>query len=102
MALMGATEAQIQQHLGYLQPDDNCEVLEENMPIVNWFIQVHNDGLFKYVGGACLGLDVVAIKADLEMSAIKHKPNEYQGLKTMALVYSNELNKKATQAQWAT
>lgn len=100
MAQMGATEAQIQQHLGYLQPDDNCEVLEENMPIVNWFIQVHNDGLFKYVGGACLGLDVIAIQSDMAMSGIEHQPNEYQGLKIMARVYSYELNQqKATRAE---
>ncbi|WP_299072897.1 hypothetical protein [uncultured Paraglaciecola sp.] len=96
---MGATEEQIQQRLGHLKPDDDCEVLEENMPIVHWFIQVHNDGLLKYVGSACLGLDVQAIQSDLTLSATKRKPNEYQGLKLMARVYSNELYQQKAKQQ---
>lgn len=91
---MQATPAQIEQYLAHYTADDDVEVLPENMPIVNWFIQIYNDGLFKYVGAACTGLDVLAVQADAHMSGTKVNSEHYIGIKIMAQVYSEEFNKK--------
>jgi hypothetical protein len=92
MREMGASEQQINQHLGRFAPDDVFTVLEENWPIVEWFLEVAN--MLVWHGSYCARLDVTAIKDDADLAGRQVKPAHYQGLKTMFTEYCAAINKK--------
>jgi hypothetical protein len=92
MREMGAAEQQIGQYLSRFSPDDEFAVLEENLPVVEWFLDVAN--MLVWHGNYCARLDVTAIKDDAILAARKVKSAHYQGLKIMFTEYCAAINKK--------
>jgi hypothetical protein len=92
MRELGATDEQIDKQMSQLRPDDDCEVLDENWPVVEWFLSV--DDLFRFDGPVCLGLDVNAIYADASMAGRKIKKQHYKGLRIIGRAAANALNKR--------
>jgi hypothetical protein len=97
MTEMGATEAQINQHLSRFTPDDEFVVLQENWPIVEWFLQVAN--MLIWVGNYCARCDVTAIKDDAQLMGRKVKPAHYLGLKIMFAEYCTAINNKLAKSK---
>lgn len=91
MRLFGFTEVQIAQYRKSQAPQ-HIEVLEANWPALEWFLQV--DDLFRTDQGVVIGLDVLAIKADAEMSGRQISPELYNKLRILGRVATAELNKK--------
>lgn len=91
MRLFGFTEAQIEQYRKSQEPQ-HFEVLEANWPALEWFLEV--DDLFKTDQCVVIGLDVLAIKADAEMSGRQISPEVYTKLRILGRVATAELNKK--------
>lgn len=90
MQAMGATQSQINQHLGHLHADDDCLVLEENWAALGWFLDV--DDLFRYQDSVCLGLDVLAVKADADMLGRQYETSDYKALRHIAKEAASQLN----------
>lgn len=92
MREMGASDDVVQQHLSRFKPDDTFEVLEENWPTVEWFLEVAN--MLIWVGDYCARLDVMSIKADAELSERKFSAEQYSKLKIMFAEYCSAINSK--------
>lgn len=91
MRTIGATEDRIQAEIALLTPDDQFEVLPENMAIVEWFIATED--LYVWNGPVCLGLDIKAVRDDALMSDRKYTPEQYQGLRIMGRVFAQEMTR---------
>lgn len=92
MRAIGATEDRIQAEIALLTPDDQFEVLPENMETVEWFIST--DDLYIWNGPVCLGLDIKAVRDDALMMGKEYTPQQYQGLRIMGRVFAEELTNK--------
>lgn len=92
MQSLGASDEQIANYLGTMKPDDNFEVLEENWPIVKWFLET--DDLYWFNGPICMGLNVQAVKDDADMAGRDYTPQQYKGLRLMGRVFSDEITQK--------
>lgn len=92
MRAAGATEEQIAATCNHAQQQSTFEVLEANWPALQWFLEV--DDLFRYEGGVCLGLDVLAIQANAQMSGQEVVPADYKKLRLLGQMAASELNKK--------
>ncbi len=62
---------------------------------VDWWIQVQD--LMRYQERFCLGLDIVAIKADADMSGREFEKDDYLKLRIIAQTVTKILNEEATQ-----
>ena len=89
---MQASEDRIQAEIALLSPDDQFEVLPENMATVEWFQDT--DDLYIWNGPVCLGLDIKAVRDDARMSKRKFTKKQYQGLRLMSRVFAEELTNK--------
>jgi len=96
MREMGAPQERIDLELARYDSDDDFEVLPENWPVLEWFLQV--DDLFIYNGHVCMGLDILAIKADAEMQGKTVNPDHYIGLRQLGRYATNEIQKAMSKA----
>jgi hypothetical protein len=92
MRELGATDEQINQQMAHFSASDDCEVLLENWPIVQWFLSV--DDLFKFDGPVCLGLDVNAVYVDSKMTKRRIKKQHYEGLRVIGRAAAARLNER--------
>lgn len=92
MRELQASEDRIQAEIALLKPDDQFEVLPENMATVEWFIST--DDLYIWNGPVCLGLDIKAVRDDALMMGKEYAPEQYLGLRIMGRVYAEELTNK--------
>jgi hypothetical protein len=90
-AAFGWDSAQIEKLIKEETPDD-FEVLEENWPALIWFNDVSD--LMKLNGNAYLGLDIIAVKYDAEMSERNYTATDYTKLKQLGRFAAVELNKQ--------
>ncbi len=88
MALLGikadtATELQI-------------EFWDEHQAAMTWWLQVQDLMRYSYGAGiaVCEGLDVLAVKADSELSGIEHSKQDYQKLRLIAHTVAAIFNHK--------
>ncbi|GLX86376.1 hypothetical protein tloyanaT_26290 [Thalassotalea loyana] len=88
----GIDENTIAKELKQFNQPRACELLSENLDTFMWFTQV--DDLLKYQNGVCLGLDVLAVKADCEMSQREVTPTQYKHLRAMASAVAHKLNER--------
>lgn len=73
------------------EPEDESILLwQENWDAVMWWLSI--PCFLKWNMGACLGMDVFAVKADAEMSARSVNPDDYNKLKVIARTVTEELN----------
>ncbi|EJL6724395.1 DUF1799 domain-containing protein [Vibrio alginolyticus] len=72
--------------------DEPIEIWEEHLEVVQWWISI--PGFLKFNGTACLGMDVLAVKADMELSDSTYSPEQYQKLKVIARTLAEELNQR--------
>ncbi len=77
-----------------LKHSNVVEILPINWPVVIWFNDVCDLMRFK-PEGACLGLDLLQIRAESEMSERKYSTSQFKGLRIMSKVAANTLNQRA-------
>lgn len=82
LALWGVSEEE--------KHDDLVGLWEENWPAVEWWLSI--PGFLKFNQHVCLGMDVLAVKADSELAQRETTPSQYQQLKTIARTLAEELN----------
>jgi hypothetical protein len=92
LSAFGASETQIQQYLEKERASQVYEVLEENWQALGWFLDV--DDLFVTSNGWIRGLDIVAIKADAELSQRTYTTEDYEKLRILGRAAAHELNNK--------
>jgi len=80
-----------QQLIDELKQAQVVEVLPQNWPIVSWWCEVSD--LMRYSqNGACLGLDLLQVKAESELSSRQYKKEEFNGLRVMSKEVSKRVN----------
>lgn len=68
------------------------DVLPQNWPIVIWFNDVCD--LMRYrADGACLGLDLLQVKTDCEMSEREYTAEQFKGLRVMSKTAASVINR---------
>lgn len=92
LSAFGASETQIEEYLKQERESQAYEVLEENWQALGWFLDV--DDLFVTSNGWVRGLDIVAIKADAELSQREYTPADYEKLRILGRTAAHELNNK--------
>lgn len=94
-------ELGLSSHLGELnkvmRSDERYEVLEENWPIVEWFIETED--LYLWNQNVCLGLDVKAVRDDAFMSGREFTSEQYKGLRIMGRTFADEITKICTMSK---
>lgn len=78
---------------GVSEPESNDEpppLWQENWPAIEWWLSI--PGFLKFNQHVCLGMDVIAVKADAELSGRETMPVQYQKLKVIARTIAEELN----------
>lgn len=75
--------------------DDTIPVWEENWQAIMWWLSI--PGFLKWNFNRCLGMDVMAVKADAEMSGRDINPDDYNKLKVIARTVTEELNGREQQ-----
>lgn len=65
---------------------------QEHQAALNWWWQVQD--LMRYNGAVCMGLDVLAVKADSEMSGREVNVDDYQKLRLIAQTVTEIFNEK--------
>jgi len=88
---MGASSKQIAKELQQHQTQE-IELLAGSEAIFNWFVQT--DDLYVFTQGWCIGLDVVAIKTDAELSGRKFCKSDYRLLRVMGKAAAAAINKQ--------
>lgn len=74
-----------------MRSDEHYPVLEENWPIVEWFIDTED--LYLWNQNVCLGLDVKAVRDDAFMSGREFTSQQYKGLRLMARTFADEITR---------
>ncbi|WP_416305216.1 hypothetical protein [Neptunicella sp. SCSIO 80796] len=92
MREMGAPQQRIDQEMARYIPDDNFEVLEENWDALIWFLEV--DDLLRWHNKVCLGLDLLAIQAEVQMHERQFSHQQFGQVRVLGQVAAHELNKK--------
>ena len=92
MRAFGATDEDIDNYLKANTPNDDCIVIEENWPVLQWFLAT--DDQFEYVQGVCTGIDIASIQADANMSAREYTPEQYKHLRYLTKCATRELNSR--------
>jgi len=92
MRAFGATDDDIESYLKANATDNDCVVIEENWPVLQWFLSI--DDQFSYVNGVCTGIDIASIQADAEMSAREHTSEQYKHLRYLTKCVTRELNSR--------
>lgn len=93
-----AQQQQLQQEMHLLgieaeSVDDNpIEFWAEHQTALNWWWQVQD--LMRYNGAVCMGLDVLAVKADSELSGRKVNQEDYLKLRLIAQTVTELVNDK--------
>jgi hypothetical protein len=90
MRELGATAEQVKQFVNATTPK-HMEVLESNWPALEWFFDISD--LFKWQEGVCLGLDITAVKADVELSQRSTTPENYAKLREIGRIVTSYYNK---------
>ncbi|MBY8232368.1 hypothetical protein [Vibrio fluvialis] len=73
------------------EPEDHAiSVWKENWDAITWWLSI--PGFLKWNFNRCIGMDVMAVKADAEMSHRDINPDDYQKLKVIARTVTEELN----------
>jgi hypothetical protein len=81
------------QHLiDELKQDQVVEILPMNWPIVVWFNEICDLMRYRH-DGACLGLDLVQVKTESEMSERNYTKDEFNGLRVMSKAAASVINK---------
>lgn len=77
--------------------EENQDILvwEENWNALMWWLSI--PGFLKWNLSCCLGMDVVAVKYDAEMSGRDIDPADYHKLKLIARTVTEELNGRKQQ-----
>ena len=75
-----------------LKQEQVIEILPINWPIVLWFNEVC-DLMHFTANGVCLGLDLVQVKAESELSQRTFNKNEFDGLRLMSKTVAKIINK---------
>jgi hypothetical protein len=78
-------------------PEENVEVWDEHREALLWWCQ--GGGQLKFQassnGSICMGLDVVALRADAELSGRTVKPEDYSRLQHIARQVAEHLNSRS-------
>lgn len=69
------------------------ELWPDNKVAVDWWLQVSD--LMRWNGSACLGLDVVAVQANCQLSGCQPPAEVYQQLRLFARCVAEEFNYRA-------
>lgn len=81
------------QHLiDELKKDQTIGILPMNWSTVIWFNDVCDLMRF-HPEGACLGLDLLQVKADSEMAEREYTKQEFKGLRVMSKAAARTMNK---------
>jgi len=67
-------------------------LMEENLPVIQWWMSIPS--FLRWNGSVCLGMDVIAVKSDAELSGRNTHPAEYAKLKLIARTLTEELNQR--------
>ncbi|WP_155741975.1 hypothetical protein [Vibrio nigripulchritudo] len=70
--------------------EESIVVWEENWAAIEWWLSV--PGFLKFNQHVCLGMDVLAVKADADLCRRAVVPSQYQQLKVIARALAEELN----------
>ncbi|WP_290654483.1 hypothetical protein [Idiomarina sp.] len=92
MRAFGATDEDIENYLKANTAEEDCIVIEENWPVLQWFLAI--DDQFEYVQGVCTGIDIASIQADVQMSAREYTPEQYKHLRFLTKCVTRELNSR--------
>lgn len=71
---------------------DDFEVWYEHREALLWWC--HGGGQLRFNGAVCIGLDVVALQADANLSGRTVQPDDYQRMQLIAQEVSNHLNSR--------
>ena len=75
-----------------LNKSETVEILPVNWPVIVWFCQVSD--LMRYrMDGQCLGLDLMQIKVEAEMSEREYTPAHFNGLRVMSKTSASIMNR---------
>ncbi len=80
---------------GLKEPDEteaSTELWQENLAAVEWWLSI--PGFLKWNNHVCLGMDVLAVQADSQLSERTSNPIDYQKLKVIARTVAEELNSR--------
>jgi hypothetical protein len=83
------------QFWGLAKADNEPELIplmDENLAAVEWWMSIPS--FLRWNNGVCLGMDVVSVQADLALSDRESEPENYQKLKLIARVITEELNQR--------
>ncbi len=69
---------------------DEIALWPENWDVMMWWLSIPS--FLKWNMGYCMGMDVLAVQADAQMSGRDIKSDDYQKLKLIARVVTEELN----------
>lgn len=72
--------------------DEEIELWFEHKNVVSIWLSV--PGFLKFNGAVCLGMDVLAVEADMRLSGIEISPADYQKLKLIGRTLTEELNER--------
>jgi len=67
-------------------------VLPQNWPIVIWFNQVCDLMRYRASDGACLGLDLIQVKTESDMSERQYTKAQFEGLRIMSKSAARTIN----------
>lgn len=77
-----------------VKQDQVIEILPVNWSIVAWFNGVCDLMRYRASDGACLGLDLVQINTESQMSERKFTKHEFNGLRVMSKAAASTINKQ--------
>ncbi|WP_243033013.1 hypothetical protein [Vibrio cincinnatiensis] len=97
VSLLDDEEWQAEKALWGLESDDEEEeelipIWDENWDVVMWWLSIPS--FLKWNFNRCVGMDVMAVKADAEMSSREINPADYQKLKVIARTVTEEFNER--------
>lgn len=72
--------------------DEPIALWQEHEIVVMWWISIPS--FLRFNGIVCLGMDPVAVRADLELSGKSYPPEQYHKLKLIARTLAEELNQR--------
>lgn len=70
--------------------DEFIQIWPENWEAITWWVTIPS--FLKWNMNHCMGMDVMAVRADAEMSGREINPDDYHRLKLIARTVTEELN----------
>jgi len=75
-----------------LKQEQKIYVFPINWPVVVWFNEVCDLMRYRASDGACLGLDLVQVKAESKMGHREYSNSDFSGLRIMSKVVAQTIN----------